>query len=352
MKFGIMFFSSVAAEEQTNKYQLLIDAARYVDEHDFVSVWTPERHFHEFGGLFANPSVTSAALAMITNHVQLRSGSLVSPLHNPVRIVEEWSMVDNLSNGRAAISFGSGWNINDFVFFPDRYAKRHSVMYGQIETIQALWRGEPLMQKNGAGKEIEIRPYPRPIQEQLPFWLTSSGNIDTFISAGSIGANLLTHMEHQDDAALGEKIARYRQARADNGFDPETGIVSLMLHTFMGPDMESVKQKVREPMRKYLRSAINLERKAVSGGGTASGGYEIDEHEIDEEDMEELLDLIFERYFYNISLTGTVDHCKKRVDALKAVGVNEIACLIDFIDDGDAILESLTYLSQLRGMFA
>lgn len=356
MKFGIMFFSSAASHNGENgqheKYRLLIDAARYVDEHRFVSVWTPERHFHEFGGLFPNPSVTSAALAMITQHVQLRSGSLVAPLHNPIRIVEEWSVVDNLSGGRAAISFGSGWNVNDFVFFPDRYKTRHGEMYRQIECIQSLWQGGSITQPNGNGLEVELRPYPRPIQKELPIWITSSGNVETFISAGAIGANLLTHMEHQSDQSLGEKIERYRQARADNGFDPDAGIVSLMLHTFLGDDMERVKAKVREPMRNYLRSAINLERKAVAGGGTASGGYQVDDHEIDEEDMEDLLDIIFERYFYNISLTGTVEHCKKRVDALQAVGVNEIACLIDFLDDGPAILESLTYLSQLRGLFA
>src|SRR5262245_45118135 len=109
MDFGLMFFASASGAERSGKYDLLLEAARFADRHDFCAVWTPERHFHEFGGLFPSPAVVSAALAMITRNVQIRAGSLISPLHQAIRIAEEWSIVDNLSNGRIAISFGSGW---------------------------------------------------------------------------------------------------------------------------------------------------------------------------------------------------------------------------------------------------
>ena len=108
MDFGIMFFSSGDRPAGQQPYRLLTEVARRADAAGFTSLWTPERHFGEFGGLFPNPAVTSAALATITEHIQLRAGSLISPLHHVVRIAEEWSVVDNLSGGRAAISFGAG----------------------------------------------------------------------------------------------------------------------------------------------------------------------------------------------------------------------------------------------------
>ena len=61
-------------------YRLLTEAARLADAAGFHSLWTPERHFGEFGGLYPNPAVTSAALATITERIQLRAGSLISPL--------------------------------------------------------------------------------------------------------------------------------------------------------------------------------------------------------------------------------------------------------------------------------
>jgi len=348
MDFGLMFFFSADQNVDRNKYKLLIEAAKFADEHEFCCVWTPERHFHKFGGLFPNPSVTNAALAMVTNRLQLRAGSLVSPLHDIVRIAEEWAVVDNLSAGRAAISFGSGWNVNDFVFFPERYAQRHSIMYEQLDTLKRLWAGERIVRKTSGDKDVEVTIYPQPVQAELPVWITSSGNVETFASAGAAGANVLTHLIGQDLPTLELKIQRYREARMQNGFDPEGGKVSLMLHTFVGTDVESVKAKVRTPFREYLRSAISLEEQAAMSGGVISGGHKIQPHEIPPDVMEDLLDITFERYFRESALMGTPDSCANFVSTLAEIGVDEIACLIDFLDDYEAIMESLRYLDIVR----
>src|SRR5580658_3828450 len=262
MHLGIMFFSSSDQDGCGGKYDLLREVARFADRKGFRSIWTPERHFHEFGGLFPNPAVTSAALATITERIQIRAGSLISPLHDPLRIAEEWAVVDNLSRGRVAISFGSGWDMDDFVFFPERYAVRQKVMYEGIETVRSLWRGETITRRNSGDRPTVVATRPRPVQEELPVWVTSSGNVETYISAGRIGANLLTHLVGQDLEKLAEKIRRYRGARAEAGFDPGLGIVSLMLHTFIGPDLDAVRETVRRPFQQYIRSAISLEMKA------------------------------------------------------------------------------------------
>src|SRR4051812_8078748 len=122
MHFSVMFFSSLALGQGAGAYNLLLDVARLADSGNFAGIWTPERHFHTFGGLFPNPAITSAALATITDRIQLRAGSLISPLHHTIRIAEDWSMIDNLSNGRVAVSFGTGWNVNDFIFYPERFS--------------------------------------------------------------------------------------------------------------------------------------------------------------------------------------------------------------------------------------
>jgi natural product biosynthesis luciferase-like monooxygenase protein len=350
MDFGIMFFSSAGQSADGHKYRLLTEAAKFADRQGFSSVWTPERHFHEFGGLFPNPSVTNAALAMITERVQLRAGSLISPLHDPIRIVEEWAMVDNLSGGRVAISFGSGWNINDFVFFPDRYATRQSVMHEQIESVRRLWATGQITKTNSQGKEVELTLYPKPLQKELPVWVTSSGNAETFASAGAIGANILTHLIGQDTDTLAMKIERYRESRASHNFDPQGGQVSLMLHTFLGTDAEAVREKVRKPFREYLRSAISLEEKAALSGGAISGGHKIDPQNVPPNVMEELLDITFERYSRHASLIGTPSSCQQFIWKLQEIGVTEIACLIDFLEDDEAVLQSLPFLDELRAM--
>ena len=108
MPFSLFFFSANEAEFAQVKYKLLIEAAKFADEHQFSAVWLPERHFHAFGGLYPNPSTLAAALAMVTERIRLRAGSVVWPLHHPIRVAEEWSVVDNLSNGRVDLSFATG----------------------------------------------------------------------------------------------------------------------------------------------------------------------------------------------------------------------------------------------------
>src|SRR5437868_15224370 len=137
MDYSLFFFADSAAPG-ADKYRLLLDCARFADRHGFTAVWTPERHFHPFGGLYPNPSVTGAAIAAITENVKIRAGSVVLPLHNPVRVAEEWSVIDNISKGRVGISVASGWHTDDFVLMPDSYADRKEVMLRQIETVRKL----------------------------------------------------------------------------------------------------------------------------------------------------------------------------------------------------------------------
>ena len=68
--------------------------------------------------------------------------------------------------------------------------------------------------------------------------------------------------------------------------------------------------------------------------------------------MEELLDIAFDRYFATASLMGTPEDCADLAWDLHAAGVDEIACLIDFIDDVEAVLDSLGRVAELRAALA
>src|SRR5256712_14007899 len=182
-ELSLFFFAADSAERQEKKYHMLLEAAKFADEHGFTAVWTPERHFQQIGGLYGSPAVTSAALAVLTKRISIRAGSVVLPLQNPLRVAEEWAMIDNLSNGRVGIAAASGWHVNDFVLSPDTYQNCHEDMYDKIAIVQKLWRGEKISLANGAGVKIEVGILPTPIQKELPIWLTGNAD-DNFFNAG------------------------------------------------------------------------------------------------------------------------------------------------------------------------
>ena len=157
VQFSLSFFGNYEAAFDGHKYDLLIEGAKFADRHGFEAVWIPERHFHAFGGFSPNPSVIAAALARETEHVRLRAGSVVLPLHHAVRVAEEWSVVDNLSRGRVGVSFASGWHPDDFVFAPEAYGRHRELMFEKIEEVRQLWRGEV-----GRGARRRGQRNPRP----------------------------------------------------------------------------------------------------------------------------------------------------------------------------------------------
>jgi natural product biosynthesis luciferase-like monooxygenase protein/FkbM family methyltransferase len=340
--FSLFYFASEESGRAEDRYRLLMEGAKFADEHDFTAVWTPERHFHEFGGLYSNPALTSATLAAITKRVQLRAGSVVLPLHHPIRVAEEWAFVDNVSHGRVAVSFASGWHADDFVFAPENYPERKQLMLQQLETVRSLWRGEALSFKGGAGNDVEIRIHPRPIQPELPFWITTAGHPDTFRAAGEAGANLLTHLLGQSIEELAEKIDIYRQSWRPRKGSAEKPFVTLMLHTFVGPDLEYVAEKVQGPLSRYLASSVGLAKNFLR-----SLGHEVAD-ELTVADVEALLAHAFDRYYQTSGLFGTPETCVRMIDRLKFAGVDEVACLIDFGVDVDSVLSNLKYLDQLR----
>jgi natural product biosynthesis luciferase-like monooxygenase protein len=341
MSFSLYFFSDDGSKNSDEKYRLLIESAKFADRQAFTAVWTPERHFQAFGGLYPNPSVLSAALAMITERVQIRAGSVALPLHHPVRVAEEWSLVDNLSRGRVAVSFASGWHPNDFLFAPDIYQQRKEVMLSHIETIRKLWAGESVMFEGVNQTPVEVSILPRPIQQQLPIWLTTAGNPETWKKAGEIGANVLAALPGYSPEDLKALIDNYREARASHGHDPQTGVVSIMAHTFVGNNNEAVKQKVRKPFTNYLRTYFKQFEH-----------LQADQASLTEADKDALMAAAFEQYFQDRTLFGTPGKCARLIEKLTELGVNELACLIDFGVDTDSVLESLKDLNGLREHFA
>lgn len=342
LDFSLFYFGNSDDGNADDKYKLFIDGARYADENGYTAVWTPERHFHEFGGLYPSPSVLGAALTSITKNIGIRAGSVVVPLHSPLRIAEEWSVIDNLSGGRAGIACASGWHADDFVLFPEKFKNRHEVLFQQMAAIQKLWKGDSISVVNGNGIQKETRIFPKPVQKTLPIWVTSGGNVETFISAGKLGFNLLTHLLGETVEELADKIAAYRKAYRENGHEGQ-GKVVLMLHTYIGEDMEKTYEKARAPFINYLRSSLGLVKNLAVGLG-----LDINSDKFTAEDMNDLLDYSFNRYASSASLIGTKESCMEMLGKLSVIGVDEIGCLIDFGIDYDSALKSLVHLTEIK----
>lgn len=336
------------------KYELLLEGARFADSHGFKAVWTPERHFHAFGGPYPNPSVTGAAVAAITRNIAVRAGSCVAPLHHPARIAEEWAVIDNLTNGRAGIGIASGWQPDDFVLRPENAPPHNkTAMFETLDQIRRLWRGEAVSFPTANGGTFDVVTQPRPVSKELPIWVTVAGNPATWAEAGRHGAHVLTHLLGQSIDEVAQRITDYHAALRAAGHDPAQFTVTLMLHTYLADTREAAMEVARVPMREYLRSAAGLVKQyawafpAFKKPVGVSEPMQMDLTTLTEDELEGILDFAFLRYFNDSGLFGTVEDALARVEQLHAIGVGEVACLIDYGIPVQTVLDGLRPLAEV-----
>ncbi|WP_246101802.1 MupA/Atu3671 family FMN-dependent luciferase-like monooxygenase [Streptomyces cyaneus] len=343
--FSVYFFGDYpqdASAPRHGQYELLMDIARFADEQGFHALWMPERHFHSFGGLFPNPAVLAAALSRETERIRLNAGSVVLPLHDPIRVAEEWSMVDNLSGGRVGIGVAGGWSAKDFAFFPDRFGRHKELMYEQLEEVRKFWRGDTVRRTTGDG-EADLRLFPRPVQDAPPMYTAVVGNPASYELAARHDLGVVTNLMTQTVEQLQENIARYRRTRALHGLDPDAGRVAVLLHTYLAEDHDTARTEAYEPLSRYMRASLSL-----FSGVTNSLGHSIDLSALSEDDLETVFQRAYGRYCDQRALIGTVDSVRPVVDAVTGAGADEIVALVDFGVAPDELRAGLPRLDALR----
>ncbi|MER5883640.1 MupA/Atu3671 family FMN-dependent luciferase-like monooxygenase [Streptomyces sp. NPDC001941] len=326
LRHSLYFFASARAMRPDAYYRFVCEASALADRAGLHAVWLPERHFVDFGGLTPNPAVLASAVAAGTERIGIRAGSVAAPLHHPVRIAEDWSMVDQISGGRAGLSFASGWHPDDFVLARTPHAERRDTTLRAIDQVRAHWRGTPVSYPTTAGGDVEVRTRPEPVQPELPVWLTAAGSPTTFEAAGRAGVGVMTGLLGGPLEVLSENIRHYRAAWREAGH-PGEGDVVVMVHSHVSA-REDLEGFLRPAMHGYLR---DFRRQT----GTT------------EEDGDVLLESAYLNFLGGSSLLGTPAKARSVLRRLADAGADEVGHLIDFGLPAPDVLAALPELFAL-----
>jgi natural product biosynthesis luciferase-like monooxygenase protein len=274
--------------------------------------------------------------------VNLRSGSVVLPLRDPLLVAEEWGVLDSLSRGRMGMSLASGWHADDFVLNPDGYADRKQVLEDRLADMRALWRGDAVERPGPDGRMVEVRTYPRP-RSAPDVWLTSTGNPQTWQTAARLELNVLTAMLEQSLDEIAGKVDLYRAALTEAGKPVRGREITCMLHAHLAADADEARQRVREPLRHYLTAHLNLFEKFA-----ASQDLGVHPDDVTDADRQALIEHGLRRYIDSSGMFGNVESCLPMVDRMRAAGVTELGCLIDFGLPREQVLDSVRELAKLH----
>ena len=156
--FGIITCQRYPGETRSDEelYADALDLAVYAEELGFDSVWTSEHHFVDDGYL---PSLLPmcAAIAARTHRVEIGTGLLLIPLHDPIRIAEDAAVVDLISRGRLILGLGLGWREEEFEGFALPIDERVARLEEAVGVLRGAWRGEAV---SASGSPVSVTPRP------------------------------------------------------------------------------------------------------------------------------------------------------------------------------------------------
>src|SRR3989440_7400207 len=193
------------------EYREVLDLVRLAEALGFDSAWVSEHHGSSDGYL---PSLLPmlAAFAASTERIQLGTGVMLAPFHDPLRLAEDAAVVDQISGGRLILGLGLGWREEEFRMFGQQPTERVRRTIDTVEVLRRAWTGERFSYEGKAYSYDRVKITPRPAQEPgVPIYL--GGFTDQAVRrAGRLGDGFIRSRGGFDDAkhsvSLAEEGAR------------------------------------------------------------------------------------------------------------------------------------------------
>ncbi len=146
-------------------YAAAFDMCAWADEHGFQRIGVPEHHQNE-DGYISCPLMFAAGVGARTRRLRVRTGIVIAPLYDPLRLAEEVAVADLCLGGRLELGMGLGVLRIDYEAFGVDYTRRGKLLDELIPFLRRAWTGEPVEYRGRT-----IRVLPRPVQQPMPIHL-------------------------------------------------------------------------------------------------------------------------------------------------------------------------------------
>jgi alkanesulfonate monooxygenase SsuD/methylene tetrahydromethanopterin reductase-like flavin-dependent oxidoreductase (luciferase family) len=143
MEFGVLFTSHPNPKEEPYPHrevharttEEVIEAERL----GYDTAWIAEHHFATSYGIMPDCFAYMAYLAAKTSKINIGAAVITLPLYDPIRVVENTSFVDILSNGRVRLGVGSGYRPYEFIGLGRDFDGRRDIVEEAIGLMFDAW---------------------------------------------------------------------------------------------------------------------------------------------------------------------------------------------------------------------
>ncbi|MBI3435386.1 MAG: LLM class flavin-dependent oxidoreductase [Proteobacteria bacterium] len=168
----------------------IVAQAIYADEIGMHSAWIGEHHFNSLGVLSC-PDLVLAYIAARTRRIKLAPAVTVLPLHNPIRVAEQWATLDLISGGRVVWAAGRGYDRREYAPFHVSFDDNQGIFEEGMEIVRKLWEADGRISHHGKHYSFDdVRITPKPIQRPIPTYIGSFSKPSIELAA-RLGCGLL-----------------------------------------------------------------------------------------------------------------------------------------------------------------
>ena len=236
-------------------YTEVLEQAEAADEWGFDSFWVAEHHFHEYGAV-PRPPVFLAAAAQRTRRIRLGAGVVVLPFDHPLRVAEDYAMVDVLSAGRLNLGVGSGYLQHEYAGFRVDPGEKRERLNEALEILLRAWTGERVSwagrHHRVDGVQLNVRPVQQP---RPPIWVaTLRTDGGARVGARGLPAMFIPYASAETLAQMKDGLRDYRAAFAAAGGRPEEATAPFGFHTYCAESTEAARAEARPFMERYVRT--------------------------------------------------------------------------------------------------
>lgn len=146
----------ISTTPRADMYQAAIEMCEWGEKHGFASAHLSEHHGSE-DGYCPSPLVFASAIASRTSDLRLFISALIAPLHDPVQLVEDLTILDIISRGRVIPIISGGYRAEEFDAVGKDLSVRKKYMDDIGPFLQKAWSGETFEYE---GRTITITPEP------------------------------------------------------------------------------------------------------------------------------------------------------------------------------------------------
>ena len=259
MRFGVMtLFDYYPEDKSPNEYyQFLLDEMVFAEELGFDSAWLGEHHFCNY--LCPSPQIFATALAERTTRMRIGTSVALLPLHDPVRLAEDYAMVDVLSDGRFDFGVSRGFQKTGYEGFQIPMEESRDRFAESIEIIDKAWSQDRITHE-GKFRQLNNLPVrPRPTQKpRPPIWIGAGPTPESYEFAGSRGYNLMLASVLSPIDGFVSHIPSYHSHLTAAGVSPDSVSISMGNHCYVGTSKQQAMATWEQPYLRYMDFVGNL----------------------------------------------------------------------------------------------